>query len=118
MTVDTLAILAPHAALTTGVVRFEGRDLTQRPMAVLYALYLHPGWHTVTTMAEQLGTLRTTATQITDRLAEQGLLHRDHDPTDRRVTLVLPTEAGAAYMQRPAALVEQANDALVRQAAV
>ncbi len=104
---DALAALIPHAALTTDIVHFDGRDLSQRQMAALYALYLQPGRHTVSTMAAHLHTSRPAVTRIMDRLTDAGLARREEDTSDRRVVLLLQTDAGAAYMQRLVAIVEE-----------
>ena len=41
-----------------------------------------------------------TVTGLVDRLAEQGLVSRGEDPSDRRATRVLPTDKASALVER------------------
>jgi DNA-binding MarR family transcriptional regulator len=52
-----------------------------------------------------------TVTGVVDRLAEQGLVERGEDPSDRRATRVVSTEAGRELVQR---LYAYRRDALRR----
>jgi DNA-binding MarR family transcriptional regulator len=45
-------------------------------------------------LAEHLRIAPRSATEVVDQLESKGLLRRDPDPTDRRATLIVPTEAG------------------------
>lgn len=53
----------------------------------------------MTRVAELFGSGLPTATGIISRMAERGLVRRDHDVHDRRVVLVSLTEAGAAEVR-------------------
>ncbi len=53
---------------------------------ILFALTGRP--HSVGQLAELLNVSPPAATQLVDKLAEQGLVERRHDPEDRRVVLV------------------------------
>jgi DNA-binding MarR family transcriptional regulator len=50
-------------------------------------------------IASALGAALSTITGIVDRLAEQGLVSRQEDPRDRRITRVLPTPRGQQLVQ-------------------
>ncbi|SEE91656.1 DNA-binding transcriptional regulator, MarR family [Arthrobacter alpinus] len=45
-------------------------------------------------LAERLRIAPRSATEVVDQLETKGLVRRDPDPTDRRATLIVPTEAG------------------------
>src|SRR5437868_15485180 len=49
-------------------------------------------------IAANLGVGLSTITGIVDRLAEQQLVTRSEEPRDRRITRVLPTDAGASLV--------------------
>lgn len=53
----------------------------------------------MTRVAELFGSGLPTATGVVGRMAERGLVTRDHDTRDRRVVLVSLTEAGAAEVR-------------------
>lgn len=46
-------------------------------------------------LAERLRIAPRSATEVVDQLEAKGLLRRDPDPTDRRATLIVATDAGA-----------------------
>lgn len=45
-------------------------------------------------LAEQLRIAPRSATEVVDQLEIKGLVRREADPSDRRATLIVPTEAG------------------------
>ncbi|WP_040805589.1 MarR family winged helix-turn-helix transcriptional regulator [Nocardia concava] len=51
-------------------------------------------------LAEHLGIVPRSATTVVDALVSAGLVAREQDPTNRRATLVTPTEAGRAALTR------------------
>ncbi|GAB2467785.1 MarR family winged helix-turn-helix transcriptional regulator [Jatrophihabitans fulvus] len=51
-------------------------------------------------LAEKLGIAPRSATEVVDALEERGLVERTPDPSDRRATLVVPTDAGRETMLR------------------
>jgi DNA-binding MarR family transcriptional regulator len=67
-------------------------ELTMPQLKTL--LCISPHGATSGQVARSLGIGLSTLTGIVDRLAEQGLVVRQEDPADRRITRVLPTERG------------------------
>ncbi|MFI5932325.1 MarR family winged helix-turn-helix transcriptional regulator [Actinoplanes sp. NPDC051494] len=51
-------------------------------------------------LAEHLRIAARSATEVIDDLQDRGLVERDHDPADRRATLVSLTAAGRAAAER------------------
>lgn len=49
---------------------------------------------------------------VVRRLTERGLLHRTHDPMDRRTAVLMPTEAGIALIDRGVACAQRSHDAV------
>lgn len=47
---------------------------------------------TITELGEKTSLAKTTLTSMLDRMAEQGHIQRNHDPVDRRQTLITLTE--------------------------
>jgi DNA-binding MarR family transcriptional regulator len=54
----------------------------------------------MSTLADQLGIARRSATTVVDELAERGLVRRTEDPADRRAVTVDVTPAGLNLLQR------------------
>ena len=63
-------------------------DAHVSPGHVQILIALSRGPHSVGQLAETLGVSRPAATQLVDRLVENGIVERHHDPEDRRVVLV------------------------------
>ena len=55
---------------------------------------------TPATLADAAGVTRATMTGLLDTLEKDGLVRRSPAPSDRRLTLIQLTEAGAALMNR------------------
>ncbi|SHG78073.1 DNA-binding transcriptional regulator, MarR family [Jatrophihabitans endophyticus] len=51
-------------------------------------------------LADLLGIAARSATEVVDALEERGLVERTPDPSDRRATLVVPTDEGRELMLR------------------
>ncbi|WP_069166309.1 MarR family winged helix-turn-helix transcriptional regulator [Nocardia altamirensis] len=66
----------------------------------------------MTALAEHLGIVPRSATTVVDALAAADLVTRAPDPTNRRVTLVAPTESGRAALARMAAARRAAAEEL------
>jgi DNA-binding MarR family transcriptional regulator len=70
---------------------FAGPGLTElsvSPGHIQVLIALTRGPRSVGKLAEELGVSPPAATQLVDRLAEHGMVHRHNDPADRRVVLV------------------------------
>jgi DNA-binding MarR family transcriptional regulator len=55
---------------------------------------------TISQIARLLEAGLPSVTRLIDRLEEQGLIERESDPADRRVTYILPTEAGTGVVEK------------------
>lgn len=74
-------------------------NLTMQQLKVLLMLSMGEA-RSSQELTRGLGVGPATVTGLVDRLAAQGLVGRREDPTDRRVRLVEPTEAGRALVAR------------------
>src|ERR671921_996105 len=63
-------------------------DVQVSPGHIQVLIALTRGPRSVGQLAEELGVSPPAATQLVDRLAEHGMVHRHNDPEDRRVVLV------------------------------
>ena len=63
-------------------------DVQVSPGHIQVLIALTRGPRSVGKLAQELGVSPPAATQLVDRLAEHGMVHRLHDPADRRVVLV------------------------------
>ena len=79
-------------------VRSDAPDLSARQMAILLAVSLNEGMHTVRGLAAALNISKPAISRSLDRLCELGLAGREDDPRDRRSVLVVPSESGRGYV--------------------
>jgi DNA-binding MarR family transcriptional regulator len=97
-------VLRGHEALLSRISSFHAPELLQIDisMAQLKALYLVAvqGPLKMSALADRLHVTLSTASGLADRLVEQGLLMRRHDPSDRRLVVVSTTPAGAGLLDR------------------
>jgi len=94
-------------------VRSGQPDLTNRQMALLLAVYLTPGPHTVRGLAQMLNVSKPVVTRALNTLGTLGYLRRERDETDRRNIFVARTEHGADFLERFGSLIggEKAGNA-------
>jgi len=83
-------------------------DLTMPQLKALIYVSKNAG-ATSGQIAASLGVGLSTITGIVDRLAEQQMVTRREDPRDRRITRVLPTDAGASLVDE---LLQYRNEVL------
>ncbi|MBI4321592.1 MAG: MarR family transcriptional regulator [Chloroflexi bacterium] len=74
-------------------------DLTMPQLKVLFVVAAGKGV-TMTHLASAVGMTLSTATGVADRLIAQGLVHRQNDPADRRLVLLLASQAGIMLVDR------------------
>ena len=79
-------------------VRSGKPDLTNRQMALLLAVYLKPGPHTVRGLAHLLGVSKPVVTRALNTLGTLGYLRRERDEADRRNIFVAQTAKGADFL--------------------
>lgn len=94
----------PHKSLSDWMdalvryVRSGSPDLTNRQMALLLAVYLMPGPHTVRGLAHLLGVSKPVVTRALNTLGSLGYLRRERDESDRRNIFVARTDKGADFL--------------------
>lgn len=82
-----------------GYVRSGKPDLTNRQMALLLAVYLTPGPHTVRGLALLLGVSKPVVTRALNTLGTLGYLRRERDEADRRNVFVARTAVGNDFLE-------------------
>jgi DNA-binding MarR family transcriptional regulator len=84
--------------LATAAVRRLPRDLSLTSAATLATLD-RTGPRRITDLAANEGVTQPAMTVLVRVLEESGLVERTGDPSDKRVTLVCLTDAGASYVR-------------------
>jgi DNA-binding MarR family transcriptional regulator len=87
-------------------VRSGKPDLTNRQMALLLAVYLKPGPHTVRGLAHLLGVSKPVVTRALNTLGTLGYLRRERDEADRRNIFVAQTAKGADFLDGFGSLID------------
>jgi DNA-binding MarR family transcriptional regulator len=82
-----------------GYVRSGQPDLTNRQMALLLAVYLKPGPHTVRGLAHMLGVSKPVVTRALNTLGTLGYLRRERDEADKRNVFVARTSVGNEFLE-------------------
>jgi DNA-binding MarR family transcriptional regulator len=98
--------------LNVAVLEHLERKVGLAPLRALQALE-HRGSSMVTELGDDLDLLPSTASRLSDRLAEAGLISRAVSPTNRRATVLNLTDAGRAVLAELIALRTEALDAVV-----
>ena len=98
MRIDPDRLLGILHGTICAAVRADAPDLSARQMAILLAITLDPGLHTVRGLAAQLNISKPAISRSLDRLCDLGLAGREPDPRDRRSVLVVPSEAGQDHV--------------------
>ena len=97
--VDVRQSLGIWHAVSLGLVREAGRDLSQRQLAILLEVYLMPPPHTVRALASRLQVTKPVITRALDSLGGMDLLSRRRDPSDQRNVLITRTVAGSLFVE-------------------
>lgn len=90
------------------------QEIGLEQLRALQALERRGGTSTVGEFAAELGELGSTASRLSDRLSDAGLIVRKPSPTDRRSTLLELTATGQALLDELIALRTQALDVVTR----
>lgn len=80
-------------------VFMRNSGLSMPQVSALYRLY-YQGPCGVTDIADHLAVTTPAASQMIERLVQQGLLERNEDPNDRRAKQIALSPAGRALMER------------------
>jgi DNA-binding MarR family transcriptional regulator len=100
--------------LNVGVLERMEKKIGLAPLRALQALERR-GPSLVTELSTELDVLASTASRLSDRLAESGLITRRVAPTNRRATLLELTDAGRAVLGELLTLRIQALSAVVER---
>jgi len=92
------AIASSLYGLATGAVRRLPRDMSITSAATLATLH-RTGPRRITDLARSEGVTQPAMTVLVRVMEKSGLVERRGDESDKRVTLVFLTEAGASYVQ-------------------
>jgi DNA-binding MarR family transcriptional regulator len=105
------SVLRVQQLLIRELDRLAGRHgLTfARYEALVLLAFSRAGTLSMSTIGERLMVHPTSATNIVQRLAAQGLVTRSTNPRDRRGTLVTLTDSGRATMESVTQLLEEAR---------
>jgi DNA-binding MarR family transcriptional regulator len=74
------------------------KGLSMSQMGALFHIHKQ-GSSAVSDLGEHLGVTNAAASQMLDRLVQQGLISRSEDPTDRRVKQIILTDQGREVLQ-------------------
>ncbi len=84
----------------TGFVSYARRSgLSMSQAGALFRLHGHGRAHGVSDIGDHLGVTSAAASQLLDRLVQQGLILRSEDPEDRRAKRVSLTEKGQSIIE-------------------
>ena len=99
--IDTggLMVLGQWMSTLIDYVRSGEPDLTNRQMALMMAVYVQPGPHTVRGLAEKLNVSKPVITRALNKLGTLGYLRRERDAADRRNIFVARTPKGADFLE-------------------
>jgi len=98
-----------------GYVQSARPDLTNRQMALLMLVYLTDGPHTVRGLAARLRVSKPVVTRALNTLGALGYLRRQKDESDLRNIFVERTQAGHAFLEEFAGLIERAESDAAKQ---
>jgi DNA-binding MarR family transcriptional regulator len=71
------------------------------------------GTFKITEIGERLQVARAQMTHLIDRLAEAGMVKRQADSADRRVTNIVPTDKGSAFLEEHGGYIWKATKELL-----
>lgn len=84
--------------VSSDAVRGAAADLTARQFALLLAIFMRPGPHSVRELAQVLDLPKPAVTRALDVLQRHGFIRRKRDQLDRRDVSVHRTVKGAVFL--------------------
>ncbi len=106
----TMQTLAFWQRVTARLLREIPQDLSTRQQAVLLAVYLEQGPHTIRSLSAGLGISKAAICRAIDTLSEAGLVKRKKDEEDRRNVFIQRTMNGSVFLSDLADIVMQERD--------
>jgi DNA-binding MarR family transcriptional regulator len=92
----------------TGLVRWDGPDLTARQLAMFLACYLETKPQPVGALATRLNVSKPVVSKALNRLRKFSLIRRQHNPWNRRIILIHRTPEGVCLLQKIGEIMEEA----------
>ena len=86
-------------SILVNYVRSDKPDLPNMQMAVLLIVYMTPGPHTARDLALQLRASKSAISRTLSRLSLLGYVQQERDARERRKSIILPTDKGAAFVE-------------------
>jgi DNA-binding MarR family transcriptional regulator len=91
--------IAVHYSMRASGHFMKSRGLSTPQFSILMQLH-HRGICGMSQVSEQFGTTPAAASQLVDKLVQNGLVHREEDPQDRRAKSLKLTEKGKELILR------------------
>lgn len=91
--------IAVHYSMRASGHFMKARGLSTPQFSILMQLH-HRGVCGMSEVSEQFGTTPAAASQLVDKLVQNGLIHREEDPNDRRAKSLNLTDKGKELIQR------------------
>ena len=91
--------IAVHYSMRASGHFMKARGLSTPQFSILMQLH-HRGVCGMSEVSEQFGTTPAAASQLVDKLVQNGLIHREEDPSDRRAKSLNLTDKGKELIQR------------------
>ncbi len=86
-----------HRSMRDSLRFAKANGLSMSQIGALF--HIHHGTSGVSDIGEDLGVTSAAASQMLDRLVQQGLIARSEDPDDRRVKRLVLTDKGQAFLE-------------------
>ena len=87
-----------HRSMRNFILYAKESGLSMSQIGALFRI-MHKGSSGVTDLGEELGVTSAAASQMLERLVQQGLVLRSEDPNDRRVKQIVLTDKGRSIIQ-------------------
>ena len=87
-----------HRSVRNFICYARESGLSMSQLGALFHIH-HRGSRGVTDLGDDLGVTSSAASQMLERLVQQGLILRSEDPSDRRVKQIILTDKGLQVLQ-------------------
>ena len=97
-TLNTTVAIFVRRSMQNYVRYIKGSGLSMSQVSTMFFLY-RKGCSGVSDIGEEMGVTSAAASQMLDRLVQQGLILRSEDPHDRRLKQIVLTEKGCDTLE-------------------
>jgi len=87
-----------HRSMRDFMAYARASGLSMSQLGALFQVH-HRGFSAVTDLGDDLGVTSSAASQMLERLVQQGLILRSEDPSDRRVKQIVLTDKGHRVLE-------------------